>query len=164
MTGNAATSSRPRGTGRRRGLALIDTVLVILLTGIFVAAAAPRYADAVSRLSVRAAAERVQADLQSARRTAIARSTPVTVTFSTDTNSYSIPALPGLRTPSETYAVDLSDEPYAVTLLSASFGGDPAVIFNEHGVPDTGGVIDVQRGSYRRSVTVQAESGAVTTP
>lgn len=51
--------------------------------------------------------------------------------------------------------------PWGAVVVSADFGGDWSVVFNGHGVPDSGGSAVIQVGAQQRRITVQAQTGQV---
>jgi prepilin-type N-terminal cleavage/methylation domain-containing protein len=153
-----------RGSFGRAGFTYIELVISVLIIGILAAAAAPRYADALSQHQAKTAATRIQADLAFARRSAIAGSRSVTVQFSTADETCTLVGVDSLDRPGETYSVDLSDYPYRAVIASSAFGGDSDVIFDLHGHPDSGGVVTVQSGASQRTVTLDAESGKAIVP
>ena len=57
------------------------------------------------------------------------------------------------------YKVSLTEEPYGVTALSAGFSGGHAVVFDMHGVPDSGGSIVIQVGNQIRTISVDPDTG-----
>ena len=90
----AVPDSRSSPCFRRHGLTMIELIVVVLLIGIITAVAAPRFADAVVRYRADAAAKRVAADLEFARRIAKTSGKSQTVTFSLIANGYSLPESP----------------------------------------------------------------------
>ena len=52
--------------------------------------------------------------------------------------------------------------PAGITITSADFNGNPQVTFNAYGVPDQGGQITVQSGSYQKTVALDANTGRTT--
>lgn len=51
--------------------------------------------------------------------------------------------------------------PWGAMVVSANFGGDWNLVFNGHGVPDSGGSAVIQVGAQQRRITVQAQTGQV---
>ena len=155
---------RRRRPSQRTGFSYLEIVISVLIVGIIAAAATPRYADALSRHQAHAAALRIQSDLAYARRCAIARSQNVTVQFSTANSTCTLVGINSLDHPGQTYSVTFSDYPYRATIASAALGGDANVVFDLHGLPDSGGTITVQSASQQQTVTLDAESGKATVP
>ena len=81
------------------------------------------------------------------------------MTFTPGSNQYQMAGVPDLRDPSSDYTVVLTDSPFRCSLTSANFGVDANVVFNGYGVPDSGGTVVVTRGSYQKTVALNAETG-----
>lgn len=148
----------------RRAFTLVDVTISVLILGIMSAVAAPRFVDSLQRRRVLMAARKIQADLQFARRTAMARGTDVTFQFDTVLHQYSIVGVDRADRVGVAFLVDLTDSPYESKLVSADLGGDTIVQFNYHGVPDSGGTVRVQAGSYQQTVTIDPDTGRATIP
>jgi hypothetical protein len=68
----------------------------------------------------------------------------------------------GMRTldnRSSNYQVDLAGEPHRITLVSANFGGDPNVMFDTYGAPDSGGTVVVRAGGTDKTITLNPDTG-----
>ena len=144
-----------------RGFTAMELVIVVLILGILAAAAVPKYADALNRFRVDAAARRIAADLATAQARARAASSNVSIVFTLPPQGsrYQIVGMADPDRPATTYTVNLADSPYQVTLGSANLGGDATLIYNGYGTPDTGGTIVVQAGQYTKTITVEATTG-----
>lgn len=146
---------------RDEGFSLVELVLAMVLVSIIAALAAPRYAVAVSRYRVEAAARRVAADLALAQSDARTASASRTVSFDPSTSTYRLIGRSSLDAPAANYVVSLSSAPYYSTLGTVSFGGagTTSVTFNGYGVPDNAGTIVVRSGNLTRQISVDADTG-----
>jgi len=139
-------------------------LIVVLITGVAAATAIPRYAEALSNHQVQAAALRVKAELEYARRLAIARSGNVAVQFSTTNHTCSIAGATSLDRPDQPHSVALSDSPYRAQLISTTAGTNGLVTFDLQGRPDQGGVITMTSGGRQRTVTLDGVTGRASVP
>jgi prepilin-type N-terminal cleavage/methylation domain-containing protein len=147
---------------------LVELVIVLLVTSIFAAAATPVFVNSLLFHRVESAARRVKADLEFARQTA--RLTSTERTFTVIGTTYSIsPGVTSLDRPGQPYSVDLSKDPYRVS-LSADFGGFTEVRFNGYGTPLkvngtplVQGTLIVQAArNHQCTVSLDGSSGQVT--
>ena len=127
---------------------------------IVAAIATPRYANALTRYRAEAAARRVAADFQLARRTAKSTSSSRTVQFDAADHSYVIPDVREFDTAGTMYRVQLQDPPYQAQISFVDLGGDWQIIFDGFGIPDTGGFVIVQAGDHQFTVVVDPQTGA----
>ena len=154
-------SRRRRGQGAARAFSLVELVLVIAITAMVTAIAAPRYANSVARYRADSAARRVAADLALAQNNASTAGRVQPMVFIS--RSYQMPGMAHLDGKSYgDYTVDLGADPYKVTRVAAEFGGDATVKFDLYGNPDTGGSVVIEVGDFRRVVVLSPDSGRVT--
>src|SRR5438045_1817091 len=114
-------NARPRSHRRSRiAFSLIELLLVMATLTIFGAIAAPRYASAVAHYRADAASKRVAADLAFAMSRARATSKPITIVFTTASNSYQMATVPNPLTGAAIYTVNLASAPYNATIVSAN--------------------------------------------
>jgi Tfp pilus assembly protein FimT len=146
---------------RRRAASLIDLMVMLLLIGIIASVATMKYFEALSYHSAQLTAERIAADLETARHTARSRSQTVTIAFDTTNSRYTVTGIANPDHPAAAYTVDLAIGNMKARLTTAAFGGDKTIIFNAFGMPDSGGSVTVASGKVSRTVNVTAHSGAV---
>jgi type II secretory pathway pseudopilin PulG len=144
---------------RRAGFTLADMVIVVLIIGIMAAVAAPQFAESVATAHVEAAVQRIEQDLEFARKSANTRSENQPIVFDPEADTYTLPGVADLDRRSQDYVVRLGDAPYQVDLVSAEFGEAPSVTstltFNMFGYPDQAGSIVVQFGNKVKTVSVE---------
>lgn len=158
MDGNRLTTRQPR-----RGVTLIDAVISLLIISILAGIAVPQYANALAGHRLEAAASRIVADLSLARRQAQMSGTSQTVMFEPSDGHYHLVGLQHLDRAGEEeeYQVFLFQEPYKATIVSAVFGADAEIIFDGHGVPDTGGTITIQAGVRKKTINIDSATAQV---
>lgn len=158
------------GTGighcRRGGFTLLELTIVVLLVGILAAAAAPRIGEAVTRQQADAAARRIKADLEWARRSARLAGLSRTVAVNVTTNRYDMAGIADPNHPGQTYGVDLGQTGYAVTLASvtpppAQGSSTTNITFDMYGRPAKDATVVIQQGSEQRTVRVDGVTGQV---
>ena len=78
---------KQQSPGRQHGLSLIELVIVMVVTAIVAATAAPSLAALIDARRLDAAAHQLAADIQFVRTEAVARNRPVRLSFHTGTDS-----------------------------------------------------------------------------
>ena len=134
-------------------------ILPVATGAVLGAIAAPRYANAVANHRSAAAAHRIVADLELARRKARASRQSQSVIFDLAGDRVQIPGVGNLNDSSANYVTQLANDPYRAAFVSADLGGDAEVIFDGYGVPDSGGTIVVEHNGVQRTVVLNADSG-----
>ena len=153
-------ASRPeRG---KRAFSLVELVLVVAILIVVAAIAAPRYGRATARYRAQAAALRIAADIDMARRSARSAGAGRTISFYVAANEYSIAGLPDLKDSSSDYRAVLSRSPYNAQVLSADFGGQAKLTFDGYGQAGSDGTVQVQVGDVLKTVVFIAASGKAT--
>ena len=144
------------------GLSLAEVITVTAIIGILAAVAIPRFAGAMANHRLEMAATRIVADLSLVQRQARTTSTSQKIEFDLLEGLYYLPTAKDIDHPGSVYVIKLSEEPYQATLLSADFGGDPEIIFDGYGIPDSDGSVVIQVAGQQRMITVDAETGRAT--
>ncbi len=155
MTGKSVRKSEMN----RRGISLLELVLVAAIISVLALLAAPRFAHSIVNQRVLAASRRIVIDLAMAQDRAKSLSADQSVVFDTVSNSYKISGVKKLDNSSGEYSVDFASEPYKSELVSVDFGGDSTIVFNGYGMPDSGGTIVVQIGQTTRTIMLDADTG-----
>jgi type IV fimbrial biogenesis protein FimT len=151
-------------TSRNRGFSLLELILVVAITAVFAAIAAPRYGRATGQYRLDLAARRVAADLRLAQSCAKAASASRTVVFAASTDSYQLTGVSAPDGATGDYTVSLSAEPYQADLTVTGFNNTSQVIFSGWGLPNFGGTVTVAVGSQQKTITVDATTGQVSIP
>ena len=149
-------------TAVRPGFSLLELALVAAIMSIIAVIAVPRYGRFNARRAVEGVARRVATDLALAQRRAKFTSTSQTVSFDVAAETYTLVGMDDPDHSGQTYQPSVASEPYNAIIESASLGGDPDIIFDGYGVPDSGGTVVVQVGRYQKTLTVNAQTGRVT--
>ncbi len=166
MLGRGDTiSDHPRACGSRAyrpaGFTLVELVLLIVVMGVLVAIGAGAYSGSITHSQLDAAVARVQADVELARHQAMTSGASQSVVFAAP-GGYTLPGLSDPDKPGTDYAVDLSAPPYEATLSSVDFDGDPNVVFDMYGRPDSAGSLVITVGSRGVTLDLDADSGLLT--
>ncbi len=158
-----------------RGFTLMEVIIVVILIGIASAIAVPMVSN-VGSMQVRAAANRVAADLEYAKSMAISRGQHYSVVFSATAASYEIVdkngnPIPHPITKQPRYLVGFRDDCRLnrVGIGSATFDGTNKVMFDYLGIPYNGGgtglanvgVITLQAGGVTKTVRVEPVTGFI---
>jgi prepilin-type N-terminal cleavage/methylation domain-containing protein len=144
-----------------RAFTLIELAIVVLITSIFTAIAAPAFYDSLLFHRVESAARRVKADLDLARQQARLTSATQLITFAGA--KYSLGSgVKSLDNPSAAYNVDLRLEPYFITSATANFSSLTAVSFDGYGTPSSGGTVVLTLKSHQCTITLNGTTGDTT--
>ncbi len=148
----------------RRGFTLVELVMVLATLALIAGMAVPRYASALTRSRIDAAARRIVNDLALTQAHARMTSTSQTVVFDPQLGRYQITGLSDPNRPAATYTVNLGDEPYRCQIRSAAFGTSSATFarFNGYGQPENAGTIRIATGDVEKVITLEASSGLAT--
>lgn len=159
---NPAQFDRRRQTSRHTGaraFTLMEMIVLLAVVAILAAVAIPRFGGSISQNRLEAAARRVRIDLDGARDLARRTSQSIRVRFSAASHAYLYDGVANVDRPAETYRIDLAREPYCAAIDSVNFGGDPDVVFDGFGAPDSGGTVVLRCGARTRTVKLEAATG-----
>ena len=161
---------------RRSAFTLVELVITMLVMGILTAVAAPRYFEAINRFRVEAAAKRVAADLNLARKCAMTKGGVAQgewVSFYAANDNYKLHNDPDLDRPGDEYWVHLQETAYSVDLISVTFTNEDGatdnqtIKFDMYGCAKSGspakrvvtGQIVVGSGPVQRTIFINKATG-----
>jgi prepilin-type N-terminal cleavage/methylation domain-containing protein len=140
---------------------LVEMVMCMVIMVIFTAIAAPKYAQSIANYRVDVAAKRLAGDLNWARTLARTSSTSQSVVFNSTSSTYTLSNINNPDNPSQIYSVNLLGDPYKSTMTSVSFNGATTLTFDGFGTPSASGTAVLTCGSATKTITVNADDGAV---
>ena len=143
------------------GFSLVELVLVLTIVVVVAAIAIPRYSNWQFRYRADAAAKRIEADLNLARKRAQASSSSQFIVFDTDAETYNMPGSPDIDGRGPDYEVDLSRSPYNAALVEVDFGGSANLMFDGYGSPSSAGTIVVRSGDITKTITLYAGTAEI---
>jgi prepilin-type N-terminal cleavage/methylation domain-containing protein len=157
----------PRQTSRDGAAFTLVELIVVMVIIAIAAAIVVVSASGTEGVAASSAARIVATDLEYAQNMAVTHQAPVTVTFAPAGESYALSNASGpLINPmtKEDYSVAFTGMNgfEGVDVVSAAFGGAPAVTFDELGTPSDPGSVVVRAGASSYQISVAAATGKVT--
>jgi prepilin-type N-terminal cleavage/methylation domain-containing protein len=162
MVTDSTGKNTPNWGRQRPAFTLLELLCVLIVLSMIATMAVPRYASAIAESRAAAAVRRITTDLGLAQRQAKFTGTAKTVHFDPALDKYYIEGMSDPDHPSLLYQVFVGDEPYNTAVVSADFNGDGDIIFDGFGIPDSGGMVVIQTGDYRKELTIAEQTGRVT--
>ncbi len=160
---------------------MIETVLVLVITGIVIVIAVPNIVTAIQSIRLNAAAQRLVADIRYARELAISRHSVYGIQINQDSNSYQVFSLSGVTktTIKDPYkagnlVVSFSSAPeysgVSISGVNACTGGICStndIRISAFGIPSdanninytSAATISLQNGSFTKTVSVNQQTG-----
>jgi len=148
-------ATEPQRYASRSAYTLVELVIVVLVVGILMRVAAPKYMESLAVYRSDTAARRVAADLRLARSYAQKVSAAQQVDFDAAAETYAMSVTPDVDRSGSMYMVNLYQQNSAV-ITSATFGPGDAVQFDMYGRPDRAGSVVIQAGTRQKTVEVDA--------
>ena len=101
-------------------------------------------------------------DLEQARHAARVKSQTQSLTFTNATTYTLSSGVESLKSPGQTYSVDLASTPYELDGVTINLGGPTTVSFDGYGNASVGGTIVLALGDQTRTVTLDNTNGQIT--
>ncbi len=136
----------------------------MLTMGILGAVAIPRWGQALSKIRLEAATNRLLADLAAARTDAISTCQQRTIIFDIAQDQYSMQGLHWLSPVGTQTLVDLKVAPYCSQINSVDFNSTTQVTFDRFGAASHNGIIQLRNGSKTATIRVDAQTGKASLP
>jgi len=148
--------------GQRHGFSIVELLMVLLIMSIVAATATPSFYRSLRYHELESAARRLKLDLEQARHAARVNSQAQSLTFSNATTYTLSSGVESLKSPGQTYTVDLASTPYELDGVTINFGGPTTVSFDGYGNASVGGTIVLALGDRTRTVTLNSTTGQIT--
>ncbi|MDB5340276.1 MAG: putative fimbrial protein [Planctomycetaceae bacterium] len=146
----------------RRGFTLAELLIVVLIVGIVAGIAIPRFSAGLGQRQATALARQMVNDIETVRQVARASSAPKSLVITSASKTYTLNGVEHPDRNNIAYVVSLADVASTARFGTINFGGDPVLIFNGFGYPDSGGSVQIIVGTVTKTVTVDAQTGSST--
>lgn len=146
---------------RSGGFTIMELMVVLLVMGIVAAVATPRFYASLQYHQIETAARRLVQDLEHVRHVARIKSQPQTLTFTNATTYTLSPGIASLKSSTQTYSVDLSQNPYGLERVTLQLGGATLITFDGYGNASVGGTIVLELGDQTRTVSLDNSNGTI---
>ncbi len=153
--------AKPHDAARRRAFSLIEMTIVVVIIGVVVAVAVPRFANSLSTQRADAAARAVAADVQRAVDMARSTSAPVTIVFDTDHDTYQVAGMTLADQGGGSDRRNLAAEFPGVSLAICDFGGSSTLTIDGFGSPTSSGEIVLKKNDEVRTLLFDRSTGQV---
>ncbi len=154
--------TRARAPKRQNGFSIIELLVVLLIMSIVAATATPSFYRSLRYHALESAARRVKLDLEQACHAARVNSQMESFTFTNATTYTLSSGVESLKSPGQTYTVDLASTPYELDGVTLNFGWPTTVSFDGYGNASVGGTIVLALGDETRTLTLDSTSGQIT--
>lgn len=156
------TAKRTR-TGGIRAFTLVELTIVMVVVGVVFAIAAPRMSRASANRRVDMAMDRIELDIRLAEQDAWHTGKTREIVFDVANSKYEIVGMTDAS--GNPYIVDLSAEPYNLSLVSADFGGLEKLVIDGRGPVAVAGNVQLSDGVRTLASSVELrDSDTMTMP
>ncbi|MDG2224423.1 MAG: GspH/FimT family protein [Rubripirellula sp.] len=152
----------------RRGMSMIELVLVVMLVGLLAAVATPKFAESLRVTQLETAAHRLAAHITYIRSVAINQGRSVTLSCDNEAATYQCESVDFAERIGDPIFVSLPDEYDDSFELIANFDSQTTLAFDFEGVPQVDSVplnegrVTLRSGEHRFDVTIANGTGITT--